>query len=218
MSDPTVTRISEARIPTEYGEFKLGYYSNSSDDKAHLTFHMGDIASGKDILVRVHSECLTGDVFGSRRCDCGEQLDHSLRLIAQEGRGLLIYLRQEGRGIGLLQKIHAYNLQDKGHDTVDANLLLGHKADERDYTLAALILKDYAIASIRLITNNPAKIAALENHGIRVKQRIELEDFANAENSNYLTTKAKRMNHLLIVPNLASLDSEEESNEFQSTD
>ncbi len=218
MPESTVTRISEARIPTEYGEFLLGYYNNSLDDKAHLTFHMGDIAHGDDVLVRVHSECLTGDIFGSRRCDCGEQLDHSLRLIAEEGCGLLIYLRQEGRGIGLLSKIHAYNLQDKGHDTVDANLMLGHAADERDYTLAALILKDLDIHSVRLITNNPDKIAALESDGIKVSERVELEDFANSDNYHYLITKAKRMNHLLSVPNPSALVAEEEAHESQSAD
>ena len=218
MPDINVTRVSEARIPTEYGEFQLGYYSNSLDDKAHLTFHMGDIANGEDILVRVHSECLTGDIFGSRRCDCGEQLDHSLRLIAEEGRGLLIYLRQEGRGIGLLQKIHAYNLQDKGHDTVDANLMLGHAADERDYTLAALILHDYGISSVRLITNNPDKIESLESNGIRVTERIQSDNFANSDNSQYLITKARRMKHILDVPNIPIRAVEEETHESQSTD
>ena len=209
MTEPTVNRISEARIPTEYGEFILGYYGNSLDNKAHLTFHMGDISGKSDVLVRVHSECLTGDIFGSRRCDCGEQLDHSLRMIAEQGCGMLIYLRQEGRGIGLLQKIHAYNLQDKGHDTVDANLLLGHAADERSYVLATLILKGFNILSVRLITNNPDKISALESDGIEVSERVELKDFINADNSDYLTTKVKRMNHLLNLPDEASLPAEE---------
>lgn len=209
MTEPTVNRVSEARIPTEYGEFTLGYYENSLDDKAHLTFHMGDISHKSDVLVRVHSECLTGDIFGSRRCDCGEQLDHSLRMIAEQGGGLLIYLRQEGRGIGLLQKIHAYNLQDKGHDTVDANLLLGHAADERSYILATLILKELSIHSVRLITNNPDKISALEADGITVSERVELKDFINADNSNYLITKVRRMNHLLNVPDEAALLAEE---------
>ena len=196
----TVTRITNARVPTDYGEFQRGYYSNTLDEKDHLAFYMGDDLSGDDVLVRVHSECLTGDVFGSRRCDCGEQLDQALQVIAEEGRGVLVYLRQEGRGIGLLQKLHAYNLQDEGHDTVDANLMLGHGADERSYKLAALILEDLGIESVRLITNNPDKIAALEVDGIKVNERVELPAAFNADNSLYLMTKAKRMNHMLNVP------------------
>ncbi|NKB35315.1 MAG: GTP cyclohydrolase II [Pseudomonadales bacterium] len=205
MPDSATTRIATARIPTDYGVFELGCYSNSLDDKEHLTFHMGDDISGENVLVRVHSECLTGDVFGSLRCDCGDQLDRSLQLIAAEGRGLLIYLRQEGRGIGLLQKIHAYNLQDAGHDTVDANLMLGHKADEREYTIAARILEDLNINSIRLLTNNPAKISALESEGIIVSERVELDAPVNPENSRYLLTKVERMNHLLRPTNIAAL-------------
>lgn len=201
MSNLSVTRAVSARIPTEYGEFELVYYSNTVDDKAHLAFCMGDLGAGEDILVRMHSECLTGDVFGSLRCDCGEQLDRSLELIAKEGQGVLVYLRQEGRGIGLQQKIHAYNLQDAGHDTVDANLLLGHQADERDYTVAVRILEDLGIKSVRLITNNPVKISALEDAGIKVSDRVELDNFENSENSRYLTTKVQRMNHLLRMPN-----------------
>ena len=187
----------------------LGYYENSLDEKAHLTFHMDDISQKSNVLVRVHSECLTGDIFGSRRCDCGEQLDHSLSMIADQGSGLLIYLRQEGRGIGQLQKIHAYNLQDKGDDTVGANLLLGHAADERSYILASLILKDLNIHSVRLITNNPDKISALEADGIAVTERVELQDFINADNSDYLIPKVRRMNHLLNVPAKAAQLAEE---------
>jgi len=187
----------------------LGYYENSLDEKAHLTFHMDDISQKSNVLVRVHSECLTGDIFGSRRCDCGEQLDHSLSMIADQGSGLLIYLRQEGRGIGQLQKIHAYNLQDKGDDTVGANLLLGHAADERSYILASLILKDLKIHSVRLITNNPDKISALEADGIAVTERVELQDFINADNSDYLIPKVRRMNHLLNVPAKAAQLAEE---------
>jgi len=208
MSAPSVTRAVSARIPTEYGEFQLVYYSNTLDDKAHLAFIMGEITTAEDILVRLHSECLTGDVFGSLRCDCGEQLDRSLQLIAEQGQGVLVYLRQEGRGIGLLQKIHAYNLQDAGHDTVDANLLLGHQADERDYTVAVRILEDLGIKSVRLITNNPAKISSLESEGIKVNDRIELDSFVNPENSHYLQTKAQRMNHLLRLTNTPALNPE----------
>lgn len=201
MSNLSVTRAVSARIPTEYGEFELVYYSNTNDDKAHLAFCMGDLGGGENILVRMHSECLTGDVFGSLRCDCGEQLDRSLELIAKEGQGVLVYLRQEGRGIGLQQKIHAYNLQDAGHDTVDANLLLGHQADERDYTVAVRILEELGINSVRLITNNPVKISALEEAGIKVNDRVELDNFENSENSRYLATKVQRMNHLLRMAN-----------------
>ena len=211
MSNLSVTRAVSARIPNEYGEFELVYYTNTSDNKAHLAFYMGDLSSGEDILVRLHSECLTGDIFGSLRCDCGEQLDRSLQVIAEEGCGVVVYLRQEGRGIGLLQKIHAYNLQDAGHDTVDANLLLGHQADERDYTIAVRILENLGIKSVRLITNNPLKISALEKQGIKVNERVELDNFVNPENSQYLTTKAQRMNHLLsltnIPPSIANSDS-----------
>ena len=201
MSTLSVNRAVSARIPTEYGEFELAYYNNTLDDKEHLGFSMGDLSGGEDILVRLHSECLTGDIFGSRRCDCGEQLDRSMQLIAEEGQGLIVYLRQEGRGIGLQQKIHAYNLQDAGHDTVDANLLLGHQADERDYTVAVRILEDLGIKSVRLITNNPLKISTLEEAGIKVSERVELDNFVNPENSQYLATKALRMNHLLRMAN-----------------
>lgn len=210
----TVTRAVSTRIPTDYGEFQLVYYNNSVDDKAHLAFCFGefdDLANGDDVLVRLHSECLTGDVFGSRRCDCGEQLDRSLQLIAEEGRGVLVYLRQEGRGIGLLQKIHAYNLQDAGADTVDANLMLGHQADERDYTVAVRILEDLGIGAVRLITNNPIKISALEEAGITVRDRVALENFLNPDNSRYLLTKAQRMNHILRLNTPAAQATEIES-------
>ena len=209
MSQVTVTRVASTRIPTDNGEFQLVYYDNSVDDKANLAFCFGEFgktgnsAKSENVLVRLHSECLTGDVFGSRRCDCGEQLERSLQLITEEGRGVLVYLRQEGRGIGLLEKIHAYNLQDTGVDTVDANLMLGHQADERDYTVAVRILEDLGISSVRLITNNPIKIRALEEAGIKVNDRVALENFLNPENSRYLLTKAKRMNHILrLTPSI----------------
>jgi GTP cyclohydrolase II len=206
MPNLSVNRAGSTRIPTKHGEFQLAFYSNSIDTKEHLAFYMGDLSGGENILVRMHSECFTGDVLGSLRCDCGEQLDRSLRMIAEHGQGVVVYLRQEGRGIGLLQKIHAYNLQDAGHDTVDANLILGHQADERDYTVAVRILENFDVKSVRLITNNPIKIRALELAGIKVNERVELDDFANPENSRYLLTKAERMNHMLPLKNALSAD------------
>ena len=197
MSKSTVSRMASARIPTKYGDFQLCYYTNTQDKKEHLAFYMGNLADAEDVLVRVHSECFTGDVLGSLRCDCGEQLNRALALVASEGLGVVIYLRQEGRGIGLLQKLRAYNLQDQGYDTVDANLMLGHEADERDYSLAARILEDLKVKAVRLITNNPSKISALEAEGIKVTSRVIQNIAVNSENENYLHTKAKRMDHLL---------------------
>jgi len=197
MSKPTVTCMCSARIPTEYGDFQLCYYTNTLDNKEHLAICMGDLAQREDVLVRIHSECFTGDVLGSQRCDCAEQLHRSMALIAKEGRGVIVYLRQEGRGIGLLKKLKAYNLQDQGYDTVDANLMLGHKADERDYSLAVSILDDLQVRSVRLLTNNPLKINALQVEGIRVTARVALEGAVNPENARYLMTKAERMDHML---------------------
>jgi GTP cyclohydrolase II len=191
--------MASARIPTQYGDFQLRYYSNTRDNKEHLAFCMGDPAGAQGVLVRVHSECFTGDVLGSLRCDCGEQLNRSLALVASEGLGVVIYLRQEGRGIGLLEKLRAYNLQDEGYDTVDANLMLGHHADARDYTLAARILDELAVESVRLITNNPTKIKALEAEGIKVTARVALEIPVRAENELYMRTKVHRMDHLWPV-------------------
>ena len=218
MSVNSVIRTISARIPTEYGEFQLCHYTNTIDDKAHMAFYMGEIQDGEDILVRVHSECFTGDVLGSKRCDCGEQLDRSLQMIAEEGRGVLVYMRQEGRGIGLLKKIEAYNLQDAGHDTVDANLMLGHLPDEREYTVAARILEDLGVKSIRLLTNNPSKIDALESEGIKIRERIELECAVTAENARYLLTKAERMNHMLSLNKNPSVNTKGDQHEPQPTD
>ena len=202
MSKLTVTRKVRTRIPTDYGDFQLCYYSNTQDKKEHLALFMGELSNTEPVLARIHSECFTGDVLGSRRCDCGEQLDKSLSVISQAGSGVLVYLRQEGRGIGLLEKLRAYNLQDGGLDTVDANLELGHEADARDYSLAALILSDLGVKSVQLITNNPGKIEALENSGIEVTERVSLDIAANPDNLSYLRTKAQRMNHILKIKTL----------------
>lgn len=197
MSMPEVTRMTSTRIPTEYGDFQLCFYTNTIDSKEHLAFFVGDLTCEGPVLVRVHSECFTGDVMGSRRCDCGEQLERSMAMVAEAGVGVVLYMRQEGRGIGLLEKLRAYNLQDQGFDTVDANLMLGHEADERDYTLAALMLEDLGVRSVRLMTNNPAKISALQAAGIAVAERVSLAVPANTDNAGYLLTKARRMDHLL---------------------
>jgi GTP cyclohydrolase II len=203
---PSVTRMTSGRIPTEHGDFQLIYYTNSIDNKEHLAFCMGDVSSCDDVLVRVHSECFTGDVMGSRRCDCGEQLQRSMAMVAEKGQGVIVYLRQEGRGIGLMAKLDAYNLQDQGYDTVDANLMLGHKADEREYSLAACILEDLGVSSVCLMTNNPLKIAALQAEGISVSSRVSLEAPVNADNEAYLLTKVKRMDHMLPMNSFSHRD------------
>ena len=190
----------QTRIPTKHGEFILHYYTNSIDDKEHIAFVKGEVAEKTDVPVRIHSECFTGDVLGSRRCDCGEQLDMALDIINHAGFGVLIYLRQEGRGIGLLKKLQAYNLQDQGLDTVDANIHLGHLADERQYDIAALILKDLRVRSIALITNNPKKIDEMTKLGTQVNKRIAIETHVHLDNLDYLKTKAERMQHLLSMP------------------
>jgi GTP cyclohydrolase II len=197
MNDVTLQRLSCARIPTDFGEFQLCLYSNNFDHKEHLALVKGDPEGQSDVLVRVHSECFTGDVLGSQRCDCGEQLDLAMQEISAAGQGVIVYLRQEGRGIGLLDKLRAYNLQDEGYDTVDANLLLGHTPDEREYSMAAAILDELGIKSIQLLTNNPHKIQDLEAQGIVVSGRIPVQVTANRENALYLETKRRRMNHKL---------------------
>lgn len=195
-----VERMACARIPAPEGEFQLCLYHNNQDDKEHLVLVAGEVQGGEDLLVRVHSECFTGDVLGSQRCDCGEQLRRAMHLVAEAGRGMIIYLRQEGRGIGLLNKLRAYNLQDDGYDTVDANLLLGHQADERDYTVAALVLKDWDVRSVRLMTNNPSKIESLRHLGVQVTDRVPLQSSVTPDNAYYLRTKMERMRHLLTLP------------------
>ena len=192
--------LVQTRIPTQYGDFMLHYFSNTLDDKEHIAFVKGDVRDKENVLIRIHSECFTGDVLGSRRCDCGEQLKLALQRIEEAGCGVLLYLRQEGRGIGLLQKLKAYNLQDAGLDTVDANLQLGHLADEREYDIAALMLENLGIRSVNVLTNNPNKIDALRALGITVNQRVAVEATINTDNEGYLKTKVAKMHHLLSMP------------------
>ncbi|MBA2463661.1 MAG: bifunctional 3,4-dihydroxy-2-butanone-4-phosphate synthase/GTP cyclohydrolase II [Nocardioidaceae bacterium] len=197
-SERQVERVAEARMPTKYGEFKAVGYRASYDDRDHVALVKGDIGDGESVLLRVHSECLTGDVFGSLRCDCGNQLDAALEAIATEGRGVVLYMRgHEGRGIGLLHKLQAYQLQEAGADTVDANLALGLPADARDYGTGAQILVDLGVRSMRLMSNNPAKRAGLEGYGLSVVGRVSLPTAHNPENVDYLTTKRDRMGHLI---------------------
>lgn len=197
MNNIVVERKACARIPTELGEFQLCYYQNNLDEKEHLALCLGTIAPDQPALVRIHSECFTGDVLGSLRCDCGPQLNQAMQQIAAVGAGIIVYLRQEGRGIGLRDKLRAYNLMDEGYDTVEANLMLGHQADARDYTIAAHILRDLNVQTVRLITNNPSKIEGLEQLNIPVVERVPLPPTLTKENAAYLTTKVERMRHLL---------------------
>jgi len=196
-TEKRMTQTASARIPTTDGEFQLIHFRNNWDDKEHLALVMGQVAGGENVLVRIHSECFTGDVLGSQRCDCGEQLTTAMQTIAAEGRGIIVYLRQEGRGIGLAEKLRAYNLQDQGYDTVDANLLLGHQADERDYTPGVLILQSLGVASIRLLTNNPDKVESLQSQALAVVERVPMRPSINRENAAYLSTKVQRMRHIL---------------------
>lgn len=202
MGGVRVTRRASARIPTAEGEFDLILYTDNQDHKEHLALVMGAPSADQPVLARIHSECFTGDVLGSRRCDCGEQLAQAMHLVTEAGSGVIIYLRQEGRGIGLLDKLRAYNLQDDGYDTVDANLILGHAPDERDYTVAAQIFDDLGVRAVRLMTNNPEKIGALEQLDIAVTARVPLQTSVHADNAHYLLTKAKRMDHLLDMGGL----------------
>ncbi len=200
MTDYRMQRMTCARLPTVWGEFQLCLYTNNQDSKEHLALVLGDVRHRTGVLTRIHSECFTGDVLGSLRCDCGEQLERALQKIGEAGQGVVVYLRQEGRGIGLLNKLRAYNLQDVGYDTVDANLALGHRADERDYTPAGLILRDLGVRSVRLMTNNPTKLEALGALGITIVERVPLQPTVHADNQRYLDTKVRRMRHLLNLP------------------
>jgi 3,4-dihydroxy 2-butanone 4-phosphate synthase/GTP cyclohydrolase II len=199
--DVLVHRAAEARVPTEHAnEFTAIVYTNDVDKMEHMALVKGDIDPNKPVLVRVHSECLTGDVFRSSRCDCGGQLRAAMRMIDQEGSGVVLYMRQEGRGIGLVNKIRAYKLQDEeGFDTVEANLKLGFKADLRDYGIGAQILRDLGISKMRMLTNNPKKIVGLEGYGIEVVDRVPIEMEAGEENKGYLLCKRDRMGHLIQI-------------------
>jgi len=192
-----VRREVEAKLPTDFGTFRAVAYTNEIDGKEHVAFVKGDIDPNQPVLVRVHSECLTGDVFHSHRCDCGPQLAAAMEAIEKNGSGVLLYMRQEGRGIGLINKLKAYVLQEQGMDTVDANIKLGFAPDLRDYGIGAQILKDLGVRTIRLLTNNPRKIAGLEGYGLSIAERVPLQMEANKDNSRYLHTKQEKLGHLL---------------------
>ncbi len=192
-----VERVEEVKLPTDYGDFKLYLYRSKLDAQHHLALVCGEVAGKQKVLVRVHSECLTGDVFGSRRCDCGSQLHQAMRQVAEAGRGVVVYMRQEGRGIGLAPKIKAYKLQEQGYDTVEANQKLGFEMDLREYGLGAQILADLGLKTIRLLTNNPRKIVGLEGYGLEVVEQVPIKVKPNPHNAHYLKTKRDKLGHLL---------------------
>ena len=195
--DSYIRRAAESRLPTEHGEFRMIGYENTLSGEHHVALVKGDITPEEPVMLRVHSECLTGDAFSSKRCDCGEQLNAAMHKIQKEGKGVLLYMRQEGRGIGLINKIRAYHLQDQGMDTVEANEALGFDADLRDYGIGAQILKDLGVGKIRLMTNNPRKINGLRGHGLKVVERISIQMNHNERNEHYLKTKKSKLGHML---------------------
>lgn len=196
-TESIVERGEEVAMPTQWGDFRLIPFKQKSNGLEHIALIKGDVADGQPVLVRVHSSCATGDIFGSMRCECGEQLHKAMELIEKEGRGVVVYLNQEGRGIGLMEKIRAYKLQEEGLDTVDANLHLGHQADERDYGVGAQILQQLGIQQMRLLSNNPIKRVGLEGYGLEVVETLPLEIQPNEHNAFYMQTKKDRMGHVL---------------------
>ncbi len=198
-AEKLIHKVAEARLPSRYGEFTAHAYESEVDPSPYTAFTMGDIADGKDVLVRIHSSCVTGDLLGSLKCDCGDQLHLALEKIAEAGRGVLLYIEQEGRGIGIANKIRAYALQDQGADTVEANLQLGFKPDLRDYGIGAQVLVDLGVKRLLYMTNNPAKLAGLEGYGLEIVDRIPLVSEPNADNRRYLETKRTKMGHFLVL-------------------